>query len=404
MKIGIAGPITTASVSQHLIGDVSSMPRGMEGAPFLGTLVSTLIERGHEVSAYTLDRAVPASLSRPIVVHGQRGFKIYYGHYRPHSFRFNGRRLGRIVDFFRTECLVIRAAIMADKPDVVHAHWTYEFALAAIASKRPYVVTCHDSPYLVLKLAPNIYRFGRYLMARSVFNKARMITAVSPYLKAEIQKYSPVPITVVPNPLPSAVFDPSLSVTRHYGGERYHIAIILTGWSKRKNPEPALKAFAKFRLSTRNSTLHLFGYDFGIGEKGHLWAKAQSIDEGMVFHGYLPPAELLQQLNTMHLLVHPAIEESFGMAVAEAMALGIPVIGGIRSGAIPWLLGQGSAGLLVDVTSAEAIHDAMAEILGNHELYEKCARAGIARARKEFHPAIVTSKYEEIYRLASLSK
>jgi L-malate glycosyltransferase len=404
MKIGIAGPITTASVSQYLIGDVSSMPKGMEGAPFLGTLIATLIERGHEVSAYTLDRAVPDSLSQPIVAHGRHGFKIYYGHYRPHSFRFNGRRPGRILDFFRTECLVMQAAIMADKPDVVHAHWTYEFALAAIASERPYVVTCHDSPYLVLKLAPNVYRFGRYLMARSVFSKAKIITAVSPYLKAEIQKYSPVPITVVPNPLPTAVLGPLLDVSRHYGGERYQIAIILTGWSMRKNPEPALKAFAKFRLSARHSTLHLFGYDFGVGEKGHLWAKTQGIGEGMVFHGYLPPAELLQQLNTMHLLVHPAIEESFGMAVVEAMALGIPVIGGIRSGAVPWLLGQGSAGLLVDVTSMEAIYEAMVEILNNRTLYENYATAGIDRVRKEFHPAIVASKYEEIYRLASSSR
>jgi glycosyltransferase involved in cell wall biosynthesis len=308
-----------------------------------------------------------------------------------------------MLNFFKTECRAIQEAISADGPEVVHAHWTYEFALGAIGSGVPHVVTCHDSPAQVLMLAPNIYRFGRYLMALSVFRNAKLFTAVSPYLKTHVEKYFRAPITIVPNPVPAALLDLSSNAIRRLTGQ-CQIAMVLTGWSRRKNPEPALLAFAKFRLSNRNSTLHLFGYDFGIGEKGHLWAKAQGVDEGMVFHGYLPPAELLQQLNTMHLLVHPAIEESFGMAVAEAMALGIPAIGGVRSGAIPWLLGQGSAGLLVDVTSAEAIHDAMAEILGNHELYENCARAGIARARKEFHPAIVASKYEEIYRLASLSK
>ena len=44
--------------------------------------------------------------------------------------------------------------------------------------------------------------------------------------------------------------------------------------------------------------------------------------------GKAPHAELVHYLaQTVHLLIHPSKEESFGMAPLETMALGIPVIG-----------------------------------------------------------------------------
>ena len=59
MKIGIVGPVSTESIKGLLKDDIKSLPKGTSGAPFLGTLIKTLINNGHQVSVYTLDGDLP---------------------------------------------------------------------------------------------------------------------------------------------------------------------------------------------------------------------------------------------------------------------------------------------------------------------------------------------------------
>ena len=49
MKIGIAGPISTESIEDLIDGDITKLPKGTQGAPFLGTLIKTLIKNGHQI-------------------------------------------------------------------------------------------------------------------------------------------------------------------------------------------------------------------------------------------------------------------------------------------------------------------------------------------------------------------
>ncbi|MEQ1531300.1 MAG: glycosyltransferase family 4 protein, partial [Methylococcales bacterium] len=243
MKIGIAGPVSTESVKDLIDGDITQLPKGFQSAPFLGTLIKTLIKNGHQVSAYTFDSALPPEQLTPITASGQN-FKIYYSPYRRHSIRPSGRYLGRSLDFFYREIRALKNSINIDQPDIVHGHWSYEFALATIYSKRPYVITCHDSPLQVLKYMPNYYRFGRLLMALWVFRKAKYVTAVSPYLKDEIAKFVTAEISVIPNPSPRVP-------TENQGREFENIAnltnpiiaMISNGWENRKNAKPAILAF-----------------------------------------------------------------------------------------------------------------------------------------------------------------
>lgn len=396
MKIGIAGPVSTESVAKHLAGDISSLPKGMAGAPLLGTLISALIARGHQVSAYTLDKALPPTLNPPVVAEGA-GFSIYYGPYRPHSFRMNGGKPGRMADVFAVERVAIENAIRIDKPDVVHAHWTYEFSLAAIASGVPHLVTCHDSPLQVLRFMPNLYRLGRYMMARRVFRNARQISAVSPYLKDQVQRYARAPITVIPNPIPLILAEetPAQRITADRAAP--NIAMVLNGWGTMKNPEPALKAFRLLRETIPNARLHLFGFDFGPGEKAQSWAQAQGIDDGIIFHGPTPHALLFSRLRTMDVLLHPALEESCPMALVEAMTLGLPVVGGDKSGGVPWVLGGGAAGVLTDVRSPEAICRALARILQDAAEYDRIVHSGLTRVQQLFVPNVVAQEYEKMY-------
>ena len=85
------------------------------------------------------------------------------------------------------------------------------------------------------------------------------------------------------------------------------------------------------------------------------------------------------------------------MALIEAMALRIPVIGGRSSGGVPWTLDNGRVGILVDVRSPEQVAEAMVKLAGDPELRREFGELGYALARERFHISTVTDAYQKIY-------
>ncbi len=391
MKIGIAGPIATESVAQLIDGDSSGLPRGYVGAPLFGNLIPALLERGHSIVAYTTSSDMPASTR--VSASGDR-FKITYCSARPHAFRYSKGHWGRATDTFKHERTLLAQAMQDDAPDLVHAHWSYEFALAAIESGLPHLITCHDAPQVVLRYSPNLYRLVRYFMARQVFSRAQHLTAVSPYLKQKIEGYARVPIEVVPNPLPAHPAHLNES-KRQYDSSRPRIAMVLNGWGALKNPKPALRAFAALRRTFPAAELCIMGSDYGTGGKAETWAMAEGLTQGVRFLGTQPYPVLLAKLAESDLLLHPSLEETFGMSIAEAMSLGVPVVGGQASGAVPWVIGEG--GVVTDVTSAAAIEADLAAVISDSAAYQRCAQLARTRVLENFGADRVAVTYESIY-------
>ena len=85
------------------------------------------------------------------------------------------------------------------------------------------------------------------------------------------------------------------------------------------------------------------------------------------------------------------------MALIEAMSLGIPVIAGKASGAVPWTLDDGRAGCLVDVTNPAAVARAMADMVESPGLVMELGARGRALAERRFHIRSVADSYEQIY-------
>jgi glycosyltransferase involved in cell wall biosynthesis len=399
MKIGIAGYVATENIARWLGPAAAALPKGFPGAPLFGTLIAALLDRGHEVSVYTLSDDIHPGTKKPIVVKGGR-LTVYYCPYRRHSFRPNGRYLGRSLDFFRVERNALRTAIEMDAPDLVHAHWTYELALAAIDSGLPCVVTCHDSPLKVLRHFRNAYRLGRYLMARAVLRQASHLTAVSPYLREEVKSMASAAIEVVPNPISTALLGRAPDRPRAADPAAPRVAMVLNGWIDLKNPKGGLAAFALLRKSSPKAELHVFGVGYGAHGPAARWAQRRGLAVGATFHGPLAQHDLLAGLQTMDLLLHPSLEEAGSMIVTEAMALGLPIIGGVDSGAMAWITGNGAAGIMTDATRPERLAAAIQELLTQPGRYASCARGAVARVRSVFAADAVVRQYEAVYRTA----
>ena len=382
MKVGIATPVSLRMLAE-LVERGDEMPRGYEFPPH-ALMIREYVARGHDVSVYTCSRGI----TEPMTFVGP-GLRIHIGRYRER---------GRARDFFAVERQDLVAAMAADPCDVVHAHWNYEFALAAIESGLPHLVTAHDAPLKIFGLYRDPYRFMRLLMSARAIGKTREMSAVSVHVADHLRKVFRYqrPISIVPNGLPSSVFE--ISATRHAPGAGITFATVLTGWSRLKNGRVALRAFQRTREAVPEGRLVMYGPGYGPGEGASVWAAAHGLDAGVEFAGTVPHPELMVALkSSVDVLVHPALEESFCMAIAEAMACGIAVIGGEKSGGVASTLDEGRAGRLVDVRSAGAVASAMVELAQDAALREKLATAAHASAQQRFLMGRVVERYEGIY-------
>jgi glycosyltransferase involved in cell wall biosynthesis len=173
------------------------------------------------------------------------------------------------------------------------------------------------------------------------------------------------------------------------------IVTILNGWDPRKNGRAALQAFVAVKKAFPSATLTLFGDASGEGEAAQRYATPNGLTAGVIFRGRVDHAELMQSLVNFDLLMHPALEESFGAVLAEAMALGLPVVAGQHSGAVPWVVGD--AGVLVDVCDPKAISAAIIRVIGDSALRRQIGEQGRRSVVGRFSRAAVAQATEAIY-------
>jgi len=98
----------------------------------------------------------------------------------------------------------------------------------------------------------------------------------------------------------------------------------------------------------------------------------------VVLLGALEPAALAEAYAASDMLVWPAINEAFGIALLEAQAAGLPVIAGKERG-VPDIVAPGVAGLLPKPGDAEDFASAITRLI---EEPETRARLGVAAARR----------------------
>jgi glycosyltransferase involved in cell wall biosynthesis len=361
MKIAIAGQTSLQQLAD-LLDRSAEIPLGRGGTPPLPE-VRTLLARGHDVILVTDD----PDLTSEVVLRGDR-LTVHVGPFRR-------RRATR--DGFRMERQFVSETLLRCRPDVVHAHWTYEYALGALATGLPTVVTAHDAPLVVLRhhlpttrvgplftQMPNAPHFSvRAAMAVLVARKAKRLIAVSPHVEhhfGHVLRYQGE-ITVIPNMTSPVSRRPVLPIGRSASEGTKFLTIL--SWSALKNGSAAIEAFAQVRARLPHATLHMIGHGLGPGGPAESWAAERGLTAGITFVGPLPHDGVLDALAATDILVHPSLEEACCMAIAEAQLAGVAVIGGAHSGGVPWQLGYGRAGSLVDMRKTASLAVAMSSRL-----------------------------------------
>jgi glycosyltransferase involved in cell wall biosynthesis len=383
MHVVLTGPAPVRELADLLGRAPETLPAGLPGTPVVG-LAKELVRRGLDVTVVTCAEGV----DEEVVADGR--LRVRVGPYRARH---------RARDAFRVERDHVVRAIADEAPDVVHAHWTYEFALGALDSGAPALVTVRDWAPAILRYQPDPYRLVRLGMQLAVLRRAEALSVTSPYLRRRVGPVARVRPVLVPNAIEDGVLDPSPSLPRRSlaaPGAAPRLVAVNNGWSRRKNVGVLLDAFALIRTVRPAAELELIGAGYGPGEAAERWAGARGVAAGVRFTGSVPAAHVRDAVRRADVFVHPSREESFGLVLVEAMAQGIPAVGGSRSGAVPWVLDGGRAGVLADIASPTRLAEAVLTILADDERRAHLARSGWEHAQR-FTLSAVAERYLERY-------
>jgi glycosyltransferase involved in cell wall biosynthesis len=121
----------------------------------------------------------------------------------------------------------------------------------------------------------------------------------------------------------------------------------------------------------------------------------------VVMLGRLAPEQVRQELACADLLCVPSrtiggLAESFGIAFAEAQAMGVPVVS-TRTGGIPEAVADGETGLLVPPDDPDALAEAITAIVSDRGLRARFSAAAASRTARLHGLAACTAALEDLY-------
>lgn len=385
MKIGIAAPLNIELLKEYLGSDTKSLPNG-NSFSYISELILAFLEKNIPIHAFTLDNNIEA----PITVSNKNLTLTII------PARKSG--LKRTLTLYKNEIKALVSAYESSDCDLLHAHWTYEYAWAAVRSTKKHLITVHDAPWRILKFLPPFwYRFPRAIGAYLALRRANEVTAVSPYIirylkkKKFIKETAPIHLSlngVAPLPLEQKELAETNNVT---------YATVLQGFTHVKNGKNAIIAFSKLHSKNQNTKMKMFGTDYGVNQKAQQWAIQNGYSDGIEFIGLKPKKQVMQILqNEVDVMLNPCREESFSLAIVEALMSGLAVIGGKNSGAVPDVLDNGKAGILCNIEDPSDIEAAMTQLL-DHKVRNRFRKYARKYAISNFSFSNAVQQYIDIY-------
>jgi glycosyltransferase involved in cell wall biosynthesis len=139
-------------------------------------------------------------------------------------------------------------------------------------------------------------------------------------------------------------------------------------------------------LKAHHWTWHIVGSartDRSFSKRFRTAAGAAGLMPRIRLHGILGQKRLAALLSNMDFFVNASRHESYGMATAEAVAAGLPVIS-TQTGAAAELIDDGDSGLIVPVGKPAALQHALHELLRSPELRNRFRAASRGRPRSSW--------------------
>ena len=280
--------------------------------------------------------------------------------------------------------------------EVLHAHVARDYSLAAYAARRnpqtKFVVTRHV-----------LFQLSR--LHRHTLSRAHRVIAVSNAVARKLRSQRIVnenQLAVVPNGVDVDRFKIEfnrLSFLRSLGLPPDGPLVGSVGELRTlKRHDDFIRAAALVAAQFPDAHFVLAGLDTSLSREVHRHLEQLVLESGLKdrFHflGWVEEAEKL--LSTIDVFVSASETESFGLAIAEAMAAGIPVVATATEGARE-VVDDRVTGLLVPIGDVGKIAEAIAKLLSDEQLRTQTGTRARQVAHQKLSLSRMVDQIEQIY-------
>jgi len=275
-------------------------------------------------------------------------------------------------------------------PDLLHSNYVSGYGtLAALSGFVPHLMSVWGDD--VVQFPKNSFVHKKLIQFN--LGRATAISATSQFLKDVSKLYTSKEIGLIPFGVDTEKFSPAVNAISptDSASEKKDRFVIGTAkyLQKQYGQEILIRAFHTFLQNLPEHEkiqceLHIAGH----GPDLHFYkalAQELKIENQVRFLGYIANDQIPSFLNSLDVFANLSFYESFGVAILEASACGLPVIAS-HVGGIPEVLLEAKTGFLVEPHDIQTVAVRFLELKNNPELRRQLGKTG-----REF----VTSNYEQ---------
>ena len=273
-------------------------------------------------------------------------------------------------------------------PDIIHttpdyARFFYQKSIPMVLTFHNYVLDRWMRPYSS-RAQKLHYATDLPLWTRLAIKKAHTITAVSHFTAHLVRQDLNIsqPVKVIYNGVDVNQFTPASSAQP----SRKEVRVFFSGNLIRRKGAHWLPSIAK----QLQKNIRIF-YTQGLRTRNSLapHPNLQSV-------GSVPFEDMPNRYREMDILLMPTVREGFGLAVAEAMACGLPVVASDCS-AIPELIDEGKGGFLCPVGDVNAFAEKINLLADSPKLRRGMGEYNRAKVEKMFTLDRMVKEYKELF-------
>jgi glycosyltransferase involved in cell wall biosynthesis len=306
----------------------------------------------------------------------------------------------RLVDFSHNgkftfySLIEVRRYIIQNRISILHTHDPQSGILSRGASwssgRRIAVVTTRHTQVLFGK-QPLIYKFENLLLRGS-----DAVVCISESVQDVLVHNYGIDVKktiVLPNSIDTTYFSRRLTQPEYQSGE------INIGSVGRlidvKGFDVLIDAFAIFHQRHTNSHLSIIGDGVQMNILKEC-AIRSGLRESVAFLGYRDRNEVKSFLENIHIFVLPSRQEGFGIALIEAMAMCVPVIGS-NIGGIKEIIDDGNTGLLFESDNPKHLAEQIELLAGDKGMQERLKAQGRLKAEQQYSINTLVDKTKLLY-------
>ncbi|MDA3899549.1 MAG: glycosyltransferase family 4 protein [Spirochaetes bacterium] len=359
-------------------------------------LATSLQERGHSVTViYT------KSLREKIVIPNTVTYTVKWAIFFGFSSKVNAllRPLNAVSVFFLAKQLLKK-----EKIDVIHSqgeegalikrlHKKYSFRFIVTPRYPSYPEAMYRKQTFIEWFLFHTTR-AKYTVLHYAITGADQCTATSPSIRKEICAVFNLPenkVTVIPNGINSLF----LKCAKHDFNKDGYI-LFFGRLTFNKGIDVFIETFSRFKNKKQRAVI--IGRSDNKTDIPTLLTKYKCKDRVDLIN-WLSSDDLIQVARGASMAVLPSREESFGNAMIEALAMGLPLVT-TSVGSLPEVIPENTS-FLIPVNNSDLIVERMNWIIENYDQALKMARTAQEQIRKKYNWDNSAQLFEKIYRQTS---